>query len=101
MSRRGAVASIVSFVLSFASVGCADAPDPSAHCSLMWPVVQREFSPERSWQLRGEAFSFSRTGDGPPEFQVLCFESVIDSGTAVIIAEWGDPDRPELGPLVY
>ena len=72
MSRRGAVASIVSFVLSFASVGHAEAQDPSAHCSLMWPVVQREFSPERSWQLRGEAFSFSRTGDGPPEFQVLC-----------------------------
>ena len=36
-----------------------------------------------------------------PDYQAQLFESGADGRTALIIAEWGDPDSTELGSLVY
>jgi hypothetical protein len=75
--------------------------DPAARCSLAWPDIVRNFGPGSGWQPAGPPVALQATRRDPA-FQAQLFASSEDDGeVALVIAEWGDPDSPDLGSPVY
>jgi len=86
-------------VIVLLALGRADAAETNA-CSLTWPPVIRNFSPEHGWAA-GPAVPLTLTDPEQPDYQAQLFQSDRDGRTALVIAEWGDPDSTELGAVVY
>jgi hypothetical protein len=83
-----------------AAAGAAAEPDP-ARCSLSWSELSRNFAPGTGWVLAAPPVAFSVREGRVPEYQAHMLESRAEQRTALIIAEWGNPRSPELGPVVY
>jgi len=96
--RRHACRWILGLLL-VTSTARADPVPPG--CSLAWPEVLRNFAPGTGWALVRPPVPFSIREEGRPEYQAHVLQSRREARTAVIIAEWGDPGSPNLGPIVY
>jgi hypothetical protein len=79
----------------------ATAQAPAGVCSLSWPQVTRAFRPGNGWHVLSPPVPLWLSGDGAPDYQAQFFEATEGDQAAVVVAEWGDPESPELGPVVY
>jgi hypothetical protein len=79
----------------------ASAEPGASRCSLAWPEITRNFGPGSGWELAAPPIPFAIGDEGTPQYQAHVFESSQESRMALIVAEWGEPDSPRLGPVVY
>lgn len=86
--------------LTLVTLAAPAEPDP-ARCSLSWAELFRNFAPGTGWALAAPPVAFSIRESPIPEYQAHVFESPAGHRTALIIAEWGNPQSPKLGPVVY
>ena len=86
--------------LSLVTTAAPAEPEP-ARCSLSWLELSRNFAPGTGWALAAPPVAFSVRERRIPEYQAHVLESRAEQRTALIIAEWGNPQSPELGPVVY
>ena len=86
--------------LSLVTPAAPAEPDPG-RCSLSWVELFRSFAPGTGWALAAPPVAFSTHESRTPEYQAHVLESQAERRTALIIAEWGSPQSPELGPVVY
>jgi len=100
-ARRLVVAWIVALLGVCVVTALAWAEADSARCSLAWPEVTRNFGPGSGWRLVAPPVLLVTTDDGIPQYQAHLFESPAEIRMALVIAEWGDPQSPRLGPVVY
>lgn len=86
--------------LSLVTSATPAGPD-SARCSLSWAELFQNFTPGTGWALAAPPVAFSTRESRIPEYQAHVLESRAEQRTALIIAKWGNPQSPELGPVVY
>ena len=99
--RRLLVAGVAALLGVCLVTALAWAEPGSSRCSLAWPEISRNFGPGSGWQLAAPPVPLLTEEGGLPKYQAHVLESPQESRVALIIAEWGDPQSPRLGPVVY
>jgi hypothetical protein len=90
----GSILGVVVFLAMASEAG-------AAQCSLAWPELLKTFGDGARWALAAPPVVVFTQADEGPAYQAQIFESSQGDRMALVIAEFGDPRSPDLGPVVY
>jgi hypothetical protein len=90
---------LVLFVLAGPGLASHGAAGEPSVCSLQWPAVSASLG-GNGWVAAAPPVVVA-TGRQAPDYQAQVFEHAQPRRMALVIAEWGQADSPELGPIVY